>query len=378
MGERDVSALKYWIQKGVGIGALAIAGAFLLFILNAGDVANRDFISYWAAGRQLVHGANPYDATAVLSIEKEAGWSQAAALIMRNPPGALLLLVAPIGLLEPVFAGAVWSLAIIVSLMLAVRLIWTMEGKQEGRRHLIGYCFGPALACVLAGQTGTFVLLGLALFLFWERSRPLLAGCALSLCAVKPHLFVPFGLVLLLWSVRGRAYRLLAGVAIGAAATSSFALILRPQLFSDYLALLRTAGVEDEFLPVFGSLLRIVIARDATWLQFVPAVVACVWAVWFYRRHRQHWDWSEQGAWIVLVSVCAAPYAWFTDEAILLPALLHGIYKSDRHQGSLLWFGVPAAIALVMVLFGVPMASGYYIWTPWAWLGCYYGLTRNS
>ena len=45
-----------------------------------------DFVAYWSAGRQLVHGRNPYDSDAVLQIQREFDITRRSPLIMRNPP----------------------------------------------------------------------------------------------------------------------------------------------------------------------------------------------------------------------------------------------------------------------------------------------------
>jgi len=54
---------------------MVLAGhLFVLAILTNGltdkSVSSRDFISYWAAGKQLHHGGNPYDFAAVRSLER--------------------------------------------------------------------------------------------------------------------------------------------------------------------------------------------------------------------------------------------------------------------------------------------------------------------
>jgi hypothetical protein len=69
----------------------------------------------------------------------------------------------------------------------------------------------------------------------------------------------------------------------------------------------------------------------------------------------------------LLVSVLVAPYAWFTDEALLLPAIMAGLYRTCTSKVSINVFGVLAGIALLEVLAGVPLASGYYVWTAPAW-----------
>jgi hypothetical protein len=88
--------------------------------------------------------------------------------------------------------------------------------------NYLGYSFAPALVCLIVGQTSLFALLGLVLFLRLHRTRPFLAGVSLWLCALKPHLFLAFGVVLLAWIIVSRCYRILLGAASAMAAAMRF------------------------------------------------------------------------------------------------------------------------------------------------------------
>src|SRR5207245_5249593 len=108
--------------------------------------------------------------------------------------------------------------------------------KNDGL-HLLGYCFPPALACLLGGQMATFMLLGLVLFLYFHQRRPYLAGSALLLCALKPHLFIPFGVVLFLWIIYRKQYRILAAAACAFGASLIFGSYPAPPAWGHYFAL---------------------------------------------------------------------------------------------------------------------------------------------
>ena len=72
------------IAAGLGF----IIGIYVIGLSDK-NAAARDFISYWAAGQQLAHGANPYDFLAVRSLELRAGRDPGEPLLMmRNPPVA--------------------------------------------------------------------------------------------------------------------------------------------------------------------------------------------------------------------------------------------------------------------------------------------------
>jgi hypothetical protein len=136
-----------------------------------------------------------------------------------------------------------------------------------------------------------------------------------------------------------------------------------------------TANLQDEFIPTLSLMFRLLIHRSAVWLQFVPALISCTWALWYFWT-RERWNWIEQGLLLLIVSVIVAPYAWFTDEAILLPVILAGLYKASNRL--LLAFASFAAVALLEVLTGVNINSGFYLWTAPAWLAWYHCATKPS
>src|SRR3984885_10861262 len=200
---------------------LSVGVAILSFAMTSSNAAKKDFITYWAAGHQLIHHANPYDGPEILALQKSAGFEDSRPFFMRNPPSAFWIAL-PLGVLSAKWGAVVWSLAILAALMTSIRLLWILQGSPPDRLHLVGYVFPPVLACLLAGQFGIFLLLGVTLFLHFYESRPYVAGASLLLCALKPHLFLPFGVVLLAWILVSRSYRILAGAAV--ALTMSLAL----------------------------------------------------------------------------------------------------------------------------------------------------------
>jgi Glycosyltransferase family 87 len=353
---------------------IAVAVGILAYAMDGADAARRDYMCYWAAAQQLVHGQNPYDRAAITAMEHAFGTSRAT--FMRNPPYAFFLAL-PLGFFGERSGAVAWSLGIIAALMVSIRLITKMHGRKNDGLHLLGYCFPPALACLLGGQIATFILLGLVLFLYFRERRPYVAGAALLLCALKPHLFIPFGIVLLLWIVTRKQYR----IVVGAVAAFTVALLIGfcfdPHGWDHYFAMMRSEDLKNEFIPTVSLFFRLAIHRDATWLQFVPALAASWWAFWYFLRNRELWRWTEHGSLLLLVSVMVAPYAWFTDEAVLLPAILAGIFMASDNRRSLLPYCVVAGTAFLAVLCGVITNSGFYVWTAPAWLIWYLYTTRS-
>jgi hypothetical protein len=355
---------------------LAVGVGILCFAM-AGQAAHTDFISFWAAGQQIAHHQNPYDGAAIGRLEAGAGAHYDPPLLMRNPPYAFFL-VLPLGLLGVKAAVAVWSMAIVAALMASTKLLWALHGRREGRFHLVAYCFPPAFVCLLNGQTGIFLLLGVVLFLYGQSRRPWLAGAGLLLCALKPHLFLSFAVVLLLWMAATRAYRVAAGFAAALAASCGLSFWFDPAAWSQYFDRAGAENIQNQFIPTLSLLLRMAINVRLAWLQFVPAMAACVWAVWYFRRHRAEWSWTRQGSVVLMVSVLAAPYAWFTDQSILFPAVLAGLYLAAESRRPMLIFGCITGAAMLEVLFGVGVNTGfYYVWAGPAWLAWYLYVSRS-
>ncbi len=362
------------------LAALSIAAAgvaILVMIAKSNNAGQRDFISYWSAGQQLVHGGNPYDAADIRRFESTAGYYQDYRLIMRNPPNAFFMAL-PLGLVSANTGIVVWQLALLASLVISIRLLWNLNGRPDNRLHLLGYCFAPVMECLMAGQLGIFLLLGVVLFLYFHKSQPMIGGAALLLCAVKPHLFVPLGLIILVWVVWSRAFRILAGFCIALLGSCTLAFFVDRDGWAQYSQMMGSSGIMGEIVPTLSEFFRILVHRDAVWLQFVPMAAGCIWAIWFFWTRRETWSWMKEGMLLLLISVVCAPYALLTDEAILLPAVLAGIYRADAAGRSILLFGVLAGAAMLEVFAKIPMASAYYLWTAPAWLAWYLYATRKK
>jgi uncharacterized membrane protein (UPF0127 family) len=234
--------------------ALTIVGIFAS-VLESNAAGTRDFVQYWAAGHQLVHHSNPYDET-ILPMERAAGYpSGLPPFIMPNPPTALPL-VAPLGLFGPKVAELLWLAVSLACLITSVQLIRTMHGSPRNQIHWLGYSFAPALSCLLSGQITIFILFGLALFLRLHRSWPFLAGLSLWFCLLKPHLFLPFGIALLVWIVVTRNYKILAGAASSIAISSAITFLLDPSAWAHYGQMMSSRRPDLLSIPCLSIVLR--------------------------------------------------------------------------------------------------------------------------
>src|SRR5208282_419536 len=153
------------------------------------------------------------------------------------------------GYFSPIASALPWSLVMIALLIASVRILLRLFDPAGTHLAWLGYCFPPALFCIILGQTSILVLLGLVLLLRLHKSRPFAAGAALWLCTLKPHLFLPYALVLLVWIVVSRSYRILAGGAAAFAAGAVVTSCIDPLAWSQYAVYMRTSVVTREFTP---------------------------------------------------------------------------------------------------------------------------------
>lgn len=358
----------------IGAGIAFIVGLYAVGLTTKSAV-ERDFIEYWAAGHELVRGGNPYDPAAILQLERTFGWDKNYPQITLSPP-IILLLAWPLGYIDPKTGLILWLLVSLGCMAASVSFLWLLNGKPDSRMHLIGLGFPPALACLMAAQLGDFFLLEVALFLYFHRSRPWLAGAALVLFALKPHLFVPCFLVLLLWSCLRKDFRVIAGFLVALAACCGIVTLLDPHAWHQYRQMLQEAQITNAFIPTMAVALRYLIAPKAIWLEFLPEAASCVWALWYFWSRRQRWNWLDQGLLLLLVSVACASYGWYYDQALLFPAILVALYKAERSATSMILFVATAGAGLAGIFGPIQPTSAFYVWTAPAWLLWYLFATR--
>ena len=121
---------------------VAITVGVVLAILVIGTsnrtATERDFIEYWAAGTQLLHGANPYDVAATMALEQGAGFHGSKPRVTFSPP-ILLFLLLPLGFVGAKVGFILWSLAAISSLLISIPPgLWILNGRPQSGLHFCG------------------------------------------------------------------------------------------------------------------------------------------------------------------------------------------------------------------------------------------------
>ena len=352
----------------------------------ASRITDRDSIAYWAAAQLLLSHEDAYDPHRVLELQQAQGYREQKPLVLRTPPWSLWMIMW-MGVLDPYWAWAAWISLLIVSLVISIRLTWRMYGTEARPPTvfiLVAYLFAPVPACVVAGQLGIVLLLGIVLFLWWQERHPALAGAALLIPFAKPHVSAVLWPVLAVWILTRRKWHMLAGFATALAVAVALILAIDPDVFYHYRQMVAQAAIQNEFVPALSGVVRLIFFRRFFWVQFLPLSAALVWSGWYYWNHRANWNWREHGPALLVVSVLTAPYAWLTDETILLPAVLQALLcifqvrkqLAARTQLTLFVFAGLNGLLLLLLRAKIPFATGIYFWSSLVWAGWYWYAKR--
>jgi hypothetical protein len=296
----------------------------------------RDFVEYWAAGRLFAQGRNPYSPGALSELQRTAGWSDVQPLVMWNPPWTLPLVV-PFGLPSFVVGQFLWLLSHVFLVLVSAQQLWRIYSNSATASRLpllLAFTFVPTIFVLIIGQMTPLLLAGLAAFLYSERKAnwPLMAA-ALVILSLKPHILYLFWIVLALWLLHKHSWRLIGIVALVSVAAIIFPMLIRPGIYSDYVALYGAAEVLkplDWPAPTLRNVIRIFLGVEQPLLQFAPTVLAVVWAVHHWYQQKQAWRWAEQLPLLLIVSVLSSFFVWTYDQVVVLPAMVQAAVWISR------------------------------------------------
>lgn len=364
---------------------LTAAAAYFLLSHSASirkNVAVRDSIAYWAAARLLVMHQNPYDHPTVLALERAYGYGEDRPLVLRTPPWSLFIVLS-LGWLSPLVAWVVWLGILFASLIIGLRLTRKLYEKEVTSQNLfaiVAYTFAPVPACLVSGQMGLVLMLGIVLFLFLEQEHPFWAGTALIFPFAKPHLLSLFWLAFAVWVVTKRKQWVTVGFLSALVGATLLSVLFDPHVFTDYREMLQVASIQKEFIPALSGVLRLLFFRRFFWAQFVPMAFGILWSIHYLWRNWAVWDWRVHGPALLIVSVLTTPYEWLSDETVLLPAILQAlalVYAIREHLNvsakALLVFLASLNVLLLLILRSkIPFSTGIYFWSSLVWFSFYF------
>jgi hypothetical protein len=359
---------------------LALGGLVLAGVLLVGQVQRLlddptvwppdDFVEYWAAGRLCLGGQDPYSPELLLPLERSAGRETDEAVMMWNPPWALTA-VMPLAALPPRVAQFVWLLVCLGAVGLSADRLWRAYRGPADRRWVgwaAAFTFMPVYLALHSGQIGPLVLLGVALFVWLERTgRPALAGAATVLLAIKPHLAYLVWLAILTDALVNRRWKILTGGLAAGLVAAAVPLAYDPHVYAQYAAALRDHPPAKWVSLTLGTVLRLLFGEGRFALQFVPVLAGVAWFAARWRRYGRTWDWGEQLPLLLLVSFVTSPYgAWHFDLVLLLVPVLHRAARLAEDWPTVTaWAAAAVYLAANAAMLVLSVVEAWSFWFAW-------------
>lgn len=322
---------------------LLFAGVLVVALLYALSHPVYDYVEYWTAAHLLASHHNPYSMGEMFQAEKPLGMNGPVPLMLLSPPW-LMGIILPLGFVKSYILGwFAWTAVLIAAIALSSYLLMDVYfgdlripeiSDRAFYRCLFAFTFYPALLSLRFSQTAPLMLLGLAGFLFYEtRHKPMWAGACLSLTLIKPHLSYLVWVALLLWTIRQRRWKMLISAMITLVVLTAVALLFDPRLIQHYREL--AASPYMELFPsgiMWGP--RMLLGGLGTfWIEFVPPVIGLIWFLFYWRKQKQSWSWTERLPLILTVSVLTSAYGWLFDQTLLVVAVMYVAAKAARPLG---------------------------------------------
>ena len=322
-------------------------------VAKADESGVRDFVEYWSASRLLFDGRNPYSPNELLKLQRSVGWPGSTALIMWNPPWTFPLTL-PFGMLSYSLGQMAWLLVQLLLILVCTNLLARLYGNSSATCRIewgVALSFVPTVFVLIIGQISPMVLAGITGFLVLEsKGKWLAAGAALAVVSIKPHLLYLFWLALCLWICREGRWRIALGALMSFLLVALVPLYFDRDIYGQYFELYKLEGILqpfDQATPTLRNIFPLLFGRSDRWLQSLPIVIGFAWLIYYWRRNRARWQWSEELPLILLVSVTTSFFAWTYDYVVFLPALIE--VTAWIKQTKLPWYRSWAALCYLTI-----------------------------
>jgi hypothetical protein len=237
---------------------------------------------------------------------------------------------------------------------------------------VLPFIFGPTLVLLMLGQFTVLLLLGVSLFYAFVRNkRDWLAGASLLLVVSKPHTTLLFLISVALWVFFLRRWVVLISAGLAFSASSVIAIALNPHIFEQFRQRSILVVQESESYPNLGGVLYSISGLHV--LALLPQLAGIGWVFFYWRKHRQEWNWEREGMFVLLVSVTCSYYSYPYDEILALPALITALATGNRNAFALAFVITECGYAAYISNIAGHFGFGYMFlwWTSLGWLAAF-------
>ncbi len=358
------------------LGLFICATTLLAFELRENFLAevtegwSLDYRQYWGAARVLVQRGNPYDAATLGRMEASSGLLELLPVMMWNPPWTLALAL-PFALLPFTFSALAWLITNILLVAICGAALWSYFAPQDDKRYWLGILaavvYMPTIQTLRLGQISIWLLVGITGFLMAVKGkRDYLAGAALALLAIKPHVAYLFLAGAVWWVIREKRWKVVLGGASVLVCASALVVAISPNVFEQYMNAASNPPLYW-YTTTLGTWLRVVFGFERNWLQFLPSVVGLMIFIAWIMQYKTVWDWQQLAPGLLLASTITAAYGWALDQVTLLPVvcvIISGLPRMKAKQRTIVAAVYILAQIGMLVLNQLRVDVSYYYWFP--------------
>jgi hypothetical protein len=329
-----------------------------------------DFSAYWSAAHLFITGDNPYDQVAMTSLQQSIsteGYSQGgSSLNVWNPPW-LILILAPLGVLPYKIAFLTWFFCNTVVIGIIIIISWQMcAGTQRSRGILItfiaGFLFAETLSYLVIGQITGLVSLGMVLAIWWlDHKVDLLAGAVLLLTLIKPQISFFFLLILMIWILQNRRWKVIIGLIIALSTTLIIFWIIDPSWIKDYFSLISNLPYSSTYTSTFGSFIASIFHINIFYFSALILILLIKPFLHIVRRD----GWLTTMNLSLLVSLPLSPYGFSFDQIVILPSIVQVIawlwnYKLSTKVTVIIIISLMLFYTLDLKMHAIPKLENYW------------------
>ena len=358
------------------VAVLTVWIATVVLVFMTQPVLGGDIMAFYTSGRLVLRGdwTGQYDWPAFHALQVSLVPGSSPYYYPQSYPPLVPALYAAFAVLPFRAAFVAWMLfsTALYSFLIAVA---ASGWRQIPRPHIVlaALVFPPFVAHQVLGQSTLWPLVGfVGGWWMLTRGYPLLAGIALSLIAMKPHLGIALAIVMLAM----RVWRVVAGVVLGCivqavlsvtvCGTTALAAYVRTTI-----AVLRDPRIIEAADPRHLHALRTSLERFLPGgLAAIGWVVASALIAWVtVKAWERSDDWSLRFATLLLATLLISPHVQTYDAILLAPAVLWiARWAMASHRVS-----VVVELAVLSVIFllpsvriaGLPLTIPLMTWVLW-------------
>lgn len=363
------------------LGQVILFGILILFIVwNSISLPQRyagyvetDFYIFWAGGKAIAEGKNPYEPSDWRSIRAklEGVWLANQASLY---PLYTNLMFVPLSFLPISTAASVWialsQIMILVSVILCIRTASLTRWKAYIVLIVLGVIlFRPTIVTVRNGQLGGLLLLILSLGIWlWKKAGWYWGGVVIGLLVLKPSLAAPFFLLFGLWFLIRKNWTPILGMLTSFALLMGGFYVINSRWFIQWLNVgSGQNALMGKIMPTLWGFSALVMNSSEYWyvLAGISALVIVFLFFWFTRKSATPEEIFILAASLIPLVILFVPYLWSYDHIILVVPVIFILAVLDRLKVPFIFVGLLIFVidlwALVLLL--IAFQVGHDIWS---------------